>query len=68
MITTKNIISISVNSAHTILKTTFIDYGGMTYFDLKNAFKQTSIFALICSLGTGDGSHGLKTYITHLCG
>jgi hypothetical protein len=55
------IISISVNSANTMLNTIWIDYGGMAYIVLKNIFKQTSIFALICSMGTGDGSHGSNT-------
>ena len=54
LVTRTNIISISVNIANTILKTTFIDYGGMTYFALKNVFKQASIFALISLLGTGN--------------
>jgi hypothetical protein len=62
LVTRKNIISISVNIANTILKTTFIDYGGMTYFVLKNVFKQASIFALISLRGTGNGSHGSNTY------
>ena len=61
------IISISDNSAHTILNTLFIDYGVMAYIVLKNIFKQTSIFALICSLGTGDGSHGSNAQSYSAC-
>ena len=56
------VISISANSAHTILNTIFIDYGGMAYIVLKNIFKQTSIFTLICSMDTGDGSHDANTH------
>jgi hypothetical protein len=61
IISEKNIIiSISVNSANTMLNTIQY-YGRMVYIALKNIFKQTSIYALICSMGTGDGSHGSNT-------
>ena len=39
----------------------------MAYFVLKNVFKQASIFALISSLVTGDGSYGSKTYNYSAC-
>lgn len=62
IVTNKNIIiSKSINNIDTILKTKLIDDDRMTYFVFKNVFKQASIFARICSLHTGDGSHDSNT-------
>jgi hypothetical protein len=55
------IISTLVNTVNAILKRPFMDYSGMVYFVLKNVLQQASIFALICSLYTGDGSHDSNT-------